>query len=120
MEKNRLTTAWIFGPVICKLIPYLQGVSVGASVYTLVVVAVERCYSICFPWKQRLSPSSCRKIIVLIWIAAGVITLPWTVVFQLHQAGQYKVPIQFRFHWQYSQRINEQLKECLFSTTTTG
>ena len=33
---------WWFGSLLCKAIPYLQGVVVGASVNTLGVVAVER------------------------------------------------------------------------------
>ena len=33
---------WPFGPFICKVAPYMQGVSVSASVHTLAAVAVER------------------------------------------------------------------------------
>lgn len=33
---------WWYGPVLCKAAPYLQGVAVGASVNTLVAVAIER------------------------------------------------------------------------------
>ena len=34
---------WLFSEVMCKAIPYLQAVVVGASVNTLAAVAVERC-----------------------------------------------------------------------------
>ena len=74
----------MLGPVICKLVPYVQGVSVCASVYTLVAVAVERYYSICQPWKSRISTRKCRKIIGCIWVAAALLTSPWIVVFQQH------------------------------------
>ena len=75
-------TAWVLGSVICKLVPYLQGVSVCASVYTLVAVAVERYRSISSPWRRRPSSRCCRAIIGLIWIGAAIITLPWLVVFR--------------------------------------
>lgn len=95
-EKNRLDqismlncvltsiwrTAWVLGSTICKLVPYLQGVSVCASVYTLVAVAVERYRSISSPWRRRLSSRCCRTIIGLIWTGAAIITLPWLVVFR--------------------------------------
>ncbi len=78
---NDLISAWVLGSVICKLVPYLQGVSVAASVYTLVAVAVERHRSISFPWKRRLSSSCGRWIILFIWLFAFIITLPWLFVF---------------------------------------
>lgn len=33
---------WIFGAVMCKVTPFLQGVSVSASVNTLMAIALER------------------------------------------------------------------------------
>ena len=33
---------WQFGAIMCKAVPYLQGVAVCASVSTLVVIAVDR------------------------------------------------------------------------------
>ena len=76
--------AWVLGATICKLLPYLQGVSVCASVYSLVAVAVERCRTVTVPLQQRLTVQSCRKIIAIIWIAAALITAPWLFVFQQH------------------------------------
>ena len=35
-------TEWWYGPVLCKIAPYLQGVAVSASVNTLAAVAIER------------------------------------------------------------------------------
>ena len=37
-----MITEWIFGEFLCKAMPYIQAVSVSASVYTLVAVALER------------------------------------------------------------------------------
>lgn len=34
---------WWYGETVCRWVPYLQGVAVGASVNTLAAVAVERC-----------------------------------------------------------------------------
>ncbi|KAH9402188.1 Neuropeptide FF receptor 2, partial [Tyrophagus putrescentiae] len=33
---------WVLGRLVCKAVPYLQGVSVSASVYTLVAISIDR------------------------------------------------------------------------------
>ena len=37
-----VVSEWWYGPVLCKVAPYLQGVAVSASVHTLAAVAIER------------------------------------------------------------------------------
>lgn len=81
-DVHLIHAAWVLGSVICKLVPYLQGVSVAASVYTLVAVAVERYRSISSPLKRHLSTRRCRLVIASIWTFAVVITLPWLFVFR--------------------------------------
>lgn len=34
--------AWMLGNVMCKVVPYIQGVSVAASVYSLCAVSIDR------------------------------------------------------------------------------
>lgn len=34
--------AWILGSIMCKIVPYIQGVSVAASVYSLCAVSIDR------------------------------------------------------------------------------
>lgn len=40
---------WSMGTAVCKVVGFLQGVSVTASVITLMVIAVERCQVIRHP-----------------------------------------------------------------------
>ena len=37
-----IVVEWWYGPVVCKVAPYIQGVAVGTSVNTLAAVAIER------------------------------------------------------------------------------
>ena len=39
---NIVCAEWWCGETVCRWVPYLQGVAVGASVNTLAAVAVER------------------------------------------------------------------------------
>lgn len=71
------------GWLVCKTVPYLQGVSVNASINTLVAISAERCCAICFPMRWQVSKRVCRSIILAIWLLSGSITLPWALFFKL-------------------------------------
>lgn len=43
-------TEWTLGSFICKTVSYMQGVSVTASVSTLMAISVERCIAISWPY----------------------------------------------------------------------
>jgi len=66
------------------MVPYLQGVSVAASVHTLVAISAERCLAICHPMRgPAMSEKACYYTITVIWLFSMVITAPWLVYFQL-------------------------------------
>ncbi|XP_054164503.1 QRFP-like peptide receptor [Oppia nitens] len=82
-----LLKQFIFGPLMCSLISYLQAVSVSVSAWTLVVMSVERYYAICHPLKSRESRqtvSHAYKMIALVWISSLVTMAPIGIVSKLH------------------------------------
>ncbi|XP_023725486.1 neuropeptide SIFamide receptor isoform X2 [Cryptotermes secundus] len=81
---GNIMSAWIMGWVICKTVPYLQGVSVSASINTLVAISVERCLAICYPLKWQMTSRACRLVLLIIWAFSLIITLPWAIFFRLH------------------------------------
>ncbi|GFT67489.1 neuropeptide SIFamide receptor, partial [Nephila pilipes] len=74
---------WVLGLFMCKSVSYLQGVSVSASINTLVAISIDRFVAICYPLKCQMTTSLARKIIAIIWIVSLLITLPWAIFFQL-------------------------------------
>lgn len=46
------TIVWTLGSFICKTVSYMQGVSVSASVNTLMAISIERCIAISTPYCQ--------------------------------------------------------------------
>lgn len=70
------------GLVICKLVPYFQGVSVNASINTLMAISVERCLSICYPMSP-VGKGICKRVVIIIWIISLTITMPWAIYFDL-------------------------------------
>ncbi|XP_076058272.1 uncharacterized protein LOC143035286 [Oratosquilla oratoria] len=76
---------WNFGPVLCKLVHYVQNILVICSVLTLAAISVERYYGIVHPMKAvyKCTMSQARKVIAIVWIASFFLASPIIVV-QMH------------------------------------
>lgn len=70
---------WVFGKVICHLVPYAQGTSVYISTLTLTSIAVDRFFVIIYPFHPRMKLSTCIMIIMMIWTLSMAITLPYGI-----------------------------------------
>lgn len=74
---------WVFGRVLCHLVPYAQGVSVYISAFTLMSIAIDRFFVIIYPFKPRLQVNYCYVIIFSAWVLAGLLTLPYGIFMDL-------------------------------------
>lgn len=74
---------WVFGDILCHLVPYAQGVSVYISAFTLMSIAIDRFFVIIHPFKPRLQLKYSLLIIVIIWLSAGLLTLPYGIFIDL-------------------------------------
>lgn len=68
---------WSLGAAVCRLVPYAQGVSVYVSSLTLTAIAVDRFFVIMHPFRGRLRLPLCGALIGFIWLAGGLLTLPY-------------------------------------------
>ncbi|XP_059172618.1 neuropeptide SIFamide receptor-like [Physella acuta] len=75
-------TGWPFGSVLCKLTPYIQGVSVCASVYNLAAIAVDRFLAICFNPDWRIMRRGACLTLAVIWLFSFTLIIPWLVYYQ--------------------------------------
>ncbi|CAN7937360.1 unnamed protein product, partial [Ixodes hexagonus] len=74
---------WVFGRVLCHLVPYAQGVSVYISSFTLMAIAIDRFFVIIYPFKPRLQIKVCFMIIISIWLTGALLTLPYGIFMHL-------------------------------------
>ncbi|KFO31280.1 orexin receptor type 2 isoform X1 [Fukomys damarensis] len=77
-----ITETWFFGQSLCKVIPYLQTVSVSVSVLTLSCIALDRWYAICHPLMFKSTAKRARNSIVVIWIVSCIIMIPQAIVME--------------------------------------
>ncbi|KAI3362668.1 hypothetical protein L3Q82_001742 [Scortum barcoo] len=77
-----ITETWFFGNTLCKVVPYLQTISVSVSVLTLSCIAQDRWYAICHPLRFKSTARRARKSIVVIWVVSCIIMIPQAIVME--------------------------------------
>nr|XP_015800024.2 orexin receptor type 2 isoform X1 [Nothobranchius furzeri] len=77
-----ITETWFFGDTLCKIVPYLQTISVSVSVLTLSCIAQDRWYAICHPLMFKSTAKRARKSIVAIWVVSCIIMIPQAIVME--------------------------------------
>uniref|UniRef100_A0A673B324 G-protein coupled receptors family 1 profile domain-containing protein n=1 Tax=Sphaeramia orbicularis TaxID=375764 RepID=A0A673B324_9TELE len=73
---------WVFGSLLCRLVPFIQCASVTVSVLSLVFIALERHQLIINPSGWKPSISQAYTAVIIIWILACFTSSPF-LAFQL-------------------------------------
>ncbi|XP_061534885.1 galanin receptor type 1-like [Phycodurus eques] len=79
---SHIYTAWVYGDLLCRAVPFTQAVSVSASVLTLTVISVNRYYSVRSPLRAR-SMFTRRRIlatVAVVWAASSAMCAPIAVM----------------------------------------
>ncbi|KAH0615759.1 hypothetical protein JD844_026218 [Phrynosoma platyrhinos] len=88
---DNIISGWPFGSIACKMNGMIQGISVSASVFTLVAIAVDRFRSIVYPFKQKLTVWTAVVIIAIIWVLAIAIMCPSAVMLKVEEEKHFRV-----------------------------
>ncbi|NXA80002.1 NPFF2 protein, partial [Thryothorus ludovicianus] len=88
---DSITAGWPFGSLVCKMSGMVQGISVSASVFTLVAIAVDRFRCIVHPFKQKLTVPTAMAVIAVIWILAVAIMCPSAVLLRVREEKRFRV-----------------------------
>lgn len=79
---NQIYTAWVYGDLLCRAVPFTQAVSVSASVLTLTVISVNRYYSVRSPLRAR-SMFTRQRILAtvgVVWLVSSIMCAPIAVM----------------------------------------
>ncbi|XP_060077862.1 orexin receptor type 2-like isoform X2 [Ylistrum balloti] len=71
-----ISQSWLFGLVMCKLVIYIQQVSVLVSVLTLTAISIERYMAICHPLSFRVSKYKTILVIGMVWLLSLLVAIP--------------------------------------------
>ena len=63
---------WIYGSVMCKLTPFIQGAAIGVSVLSLLAISVSRYFAIHKPLTAKIvfSKKNVKILLMFIWIVS--------------------------------------------------
>ncbi|XP_078599657.1 neuropeptide FF receptor 2-like [Branchiostoma floridae x Branchiostoma japonicum] len=78
-----ILVGWRFGPVVCQLTT-LQGLSLAASILTLVAIAADRYRAVLYPTARKLKPSEAFAVIGFVWMLSIATMVPHALVMQLN------------------------------------
>ncbi|XP_069140288.1 galanin receptor type 1-like [Argopecten irradians] len=73
---TRITRVWVFGDFICKLVTYVQFVSGISSILTLMMISIERFFSICLLSSKKMTKEIACFVILGIWILSLSFPVP--------------------------------------------
>lgn len=82
---------WVFGKIVCHLVPYAQAASVYVSTLTLTAIAIDRFFVILYPLKQRMKLSTCLFILCGIWSFSMLVTLPYGICMEMKKHNDIEV-----------------------------
>ncbi|NXR89696.1 NPFF2 protein, partial [Hypocryptadius cinnamomeus] len=88
---DNIIAGWPFGSLVCKMSGMVQGISVSASVFTLVAIAVDRFRCIVHPFKQKLTIPAAVATIAAIWVLAVAIMCPSAVLLRAREEKRFRV-----------------------------
>ncbi|XP_017270018.1 neuropeptide Y receptor Y8b [Kryptolebias marmoratus] len=72
-----LMDRWILGETLCKLTPFIQCISVTVSIFSLVLIAMERYQLIVHPTGWKLLVRQSYLAVAVTWIMACLISVPF-------------------------------------------
>ena len=73
---STLFMKWPFGILMCKLVSYIQSVTISVTIFTIVAISLDRYTAIIHPLSPRMTATSTLLVVIFIWILAGLFALP--------------------------------------------
>lgn len=81
---------WPFGEALCRLVPFVQTLSVYVSSLTMAAIAVDRYRAILTPLKPRLRPPHGLAVLLAVWLLAALAALPYALYSQVVTVFTYR------------------------------
>ncbi|XP_028930048.1 neuropeptide FF receptor 2 [Ornithorhynchus anatinus] len=88
---DNIIAGWPFGNLMCKISGVVQGISVVASVFTLVAIAVDRFRCVVYPFKPKFTVKTALAVVGAVWVLAVALMSPSAVMLGVQEEGRYRV-----------------------------
>ena len=85
-ETGKYPFGFFGSTAVCKLIPALNLLCQGASIFSLTSLTLQRFMGIVYPMKARLTLGRVKLLLGLVWLCAFMSALPQIIVMDVNQA----------------------------------
>ncbi|XP_060084558.1 neuropeptide S receptor-like [Ylistrum balloti] len=72
---------WVLGAAACKILTYVQVVTLASTTFILTSMGFDRYMAICRPLKFRSSHTRARRMIIISWTLAFIFAVPQLLIF---------------------------------------
>ncbi|CAG5118856.1 unnamed protein product [Candidula unifasciata] len=72
---------WVLGPALCKILTYIQCITLASTTFILTSMSFDRYLAICKPLKYRGTATKARMLIAISWILASILAIPQLLIF---------------------------------------
>ncbi|XP_021345370.1 orexin receptor type 2-like isoform X2 [Mizuhopecten yessoensis] len=107
-----IAQSWLLGLAMCKLVLYIQKVSVLVSVLTLTAISIERYMAICHPLSFRVSKYKTILVIGMVWLLSLLVAIPDLIFLTLFPDD--KIPSDIGNIWLTSCRPSNEQTELIY------
>ncbi|XP_073451548.1 C3a anaphylatoxin chemotactic receptor-like [Aquarana catesbeiana] len=92
-------TNWLYGPALCKIVPFIAPLNMLASVFTLVAISVDRCILVVLPiWaRNHRGVRKAWMTCLAIWMLSFIICIP-KLLYQTFSASYDTAQCNFEEH----------------------
>ncbi|KAF7640283.1 G_PROTEIN_RECEP_F1_2 domain-containing protein [Meloidogyne graminicola] len=97
---------WVFGSILCSLVPFIAGTSLCFSAFTLAAISVDRFLLIRFPLNNQLRHKHAFYTILIISLLSMILSLPMIFTQKLVKMDGYCGEFCFE-HWSPYERLRE-------------
>jgi len=84
------TSLWfggLLGDISCKILQFLNSLSLAASVFTLAAISVDRYLAIVHVLREPLSKKKVKLVVVSLWLLASLLMSTYLVKYKVVQSG---------------------------------
>lgn len=74
---------WYFGSLLCRLIPWIQGISIFICTFSLGAIAVDRYILVVRPHSTPLNKKAAISATIVLWTLSIIVTLPYAFIMSL-------------------------------------